>query len=867
MLPTTGTVTGTYQWNATYSGDANNTTVSEIDNADEQVTVNPANPTLSTIPNPTTVTLGDNSVTLTDSATLSAGFNPTGTITFTLFYKGGSTPLDTETVAINGNGIYTTPSGFTLPSTGMVTGTYQWNATYSSDGNNNTASEVNNVNERVAVSAASPTLLTTPSPTTVKLGTNSVTLTDSAVLAGGFNPTGSITFTLTYNSTVVDAETVTVNGNGSYTTLAGFTLPTTSTVTGTYQWDTTYSGDSNNITASDINSASEQVTVTSASPAISTTPNPNAAHLGVTLQDVANLVGGFSPTGSITFNLYGPGVDPTVGPAIHTESVTVNGNGTYHTTTGFVTNVTGTWHWVATYGGDSNNNSVSSGPLDEPVSVPQQADVSVTKTPSTQMVVFGMTLTYTFVVQNLGPDSATNVVVTDPFPNPGLAFVSAATPSQGTFTFNPSNLQGIWDVGALANGASATLEIVAEVTSTGPIVNTATVETATFDPDLSNNFSSVPITGMEGPGDISKRDFLSSSDPPAPGPITVGWHYVVTGDFLGNGKTDIAGMTASGQWWVAVSNGSSFTNQLWTTWNAAAGWHDVVAGDFLGNGKTDIAGMTAGGQWWVALSTGSSFMNSLWTTWNPNVTWADIKVGDFEGDGKADIAGRVQATGQWWTALSTGSSFVNSLWATWSAAVTWVDVKVGDFDGDGKTDVTGRWLQGGSWWTGISTGSSFSTTQWTAWNPNVTWADVQVGDFDGDGKADISGRVLQSGQWWTALSTGSSFVSSLWDIWDSSVTWVDVKVADFNGDGKADLIGRVPQTGQWWLAESTGAAFSNSLWDTWSTAVTWADVNVGDFDGSGFPGLVGRIKQNGQWWAAMPNGTSITNQLWTAWSK
>ena len=79
--------------------------------------------------------------------------------------------MDTETVTVNGNGIYTTPTGFTLPATGTVTGTYQWNATYSGDTNNNAASDINDVNERVTVSAASPTITTTPSPTTVTLGT------------------------------------------------------------------------------------------------------------------------------------------------------------------------------------------------------------------------------------------------------------------------------------------------------------------------------------------------------------------------------------------------------------------------------------------------------------------------------------------------------------------------------------------------------------------------------------------------------------------------------------------------------------------------------------------------------------------------
>ncbi len=133
-LPTAGTVTGTYQWDATYSGDSNNGSVSDNDATNEQVTVSAASPTITTAPNPTTVTLGATAPPiLTDTATLEDGFHPTGTITFTLFHNGGATPVDTETVAVTGNGKYTTPIGFTLPTSGTVTGTYQWDATYSGD--------------------------------------------------------------------------------------------------------------------------------------------------------------------------------------------------------------------------------------------------------------------------------------------------------------------------------------------------------------------------------------------------------------------------------------------------------------------------------------------------------------------------------------------------------------------------------------------------------------------------------------------------------------------------------------------------------------------------------------------------------------
>ena len=237
-------------------------------------------------------------MTLNDTAALSGGYYETGTITFTLYQ--GSTLVDTETAAVNGNGSYTTPTGYTLPTTGTVTGTYQWDASFTAATRTTTrpARPMPSA-EQVTVSPASPTITTTPSATAVTLGTSSVTLNDTAVLSGGYYETGTITFTLYLGSTLLDTETATVNGNGSYTTPTGYTLPTTGTVTGTYQWDASFTGDTNNNAASETNAAAEQVTVNPASPTITTTPSTTAVTLGtslVTLNDTAVLSGGYYET-------------------------------------------------------------------------------------------------------------------------------------------------------------------------------------------------------------------------------------------------------------------------------------------------------------------------------------------------------------------------------------------------------------------------------------------------------------------------------------------------------------------------------------------------------------------------------------------
>ncbi len=415
---------GTYTWSVSYSGDGNNNGAVDQGGRNEQTIVSPAGPSIVTTPDPSSVTLGTGTVTLKDSALLSGASNPTGSITFTLVYKGVT--VDTETVTVSGNGSYTTPTGYTLPTSGTVTGTYQWNATYSGDANNNTVSENNDESEQVTVSPASPSIATTPDPTSVTLGAGSVTLTDSAVLSGGYHPTGTITFTLVYNSNVVDTETVTVTGNGTYTTPTGYTLPGSGTVTGTYQWNASYNGDGNNNSVSENNDESERVTVNPANPAIVTTPSETAGSVNDLLNDTATLSDGthFDGDGTITFNLYGPS-DPTCdGTPAYTETVTgVDHNGDYTTSnTTVLADSAGIWNWTATFNGDSNNSKAVSACGAEQVAIGAPL-IHIQKTADATQVNAGDDIGFTMTVWNSGSGDAKGVVLTDVLPtNPGLSW-------------------------------------------------------------------------------------------------------------------------------------------------------------------------------------------------------------------------------------------------------------------------------------------------------------------------------------------------------------------------------------------------------------------------------------------------------------
>ena len=359
---------GTYNWIASFSGDSNNSPASTLC-GDEQVTVNPASPTITTTPDPGSGPMG---TTLKDSATLAgaANLDGTGSITFNLYGPGDTTcatSIHSETVPdISTDGPFDTSTGYVADSAG----TYNWIASFSGDSNNSPASTLCG-DEQVTVNPASPTITTTPDPGSGPMGT---TLKDSATLAGAANldGTGSITFNLygpgdTTCATSIHSETVPdISTDGPFDTSTGYVADSA----GTYNWIASFSGDSNNSPASTL-CGDEQVTVNPASPTITTTPDPGSGPMGTTLKDSATLAGAanLDGTGSITFNLYGPG-DTTCATSIHSETVPdISTDGPFDTSTGYVADSAGTYNWIASFSGDSNNSPASTLCGDEQVTV------------------------------------------------------------------------------------------------------------------------------------------------------------------------------------------------------------------------------------------------------------------------------------------------------------------------------------------------------------------------------------------------------------------------------------------------------------------------------------------------------------------
>lgn len=149
---------------------------------------------------------------LSDTAHLTGGDNPTGTITFTLYGPDDEdceTVIYTEVVDVDGNGDYST-DGDGLPVDGniaLTAGTYQWIAYYGGDDNNEDAGPTacDDPREASVITAAAPTLTTEihldpeSDPPTVVLAVDLGSSVHDAATADGpdalGDPTGDVDFT------------------------------------------------------------------------------------------------------------------------------------------------------------------------------------------------------------------------------------------------------------------------------------------------------------------------------------------------------------------------------------------------------------------------------------------------------------------------------------------------------------------------------------------------------------------------------------------------------------------------------------------------------------------------------------------------
>ena len=191
------------------------------------------------------------------------------------------------------------------------------------------------------------------------------------------------------------------------------------------------------------------------------------------------------------------------------------------------------------------------------------------------------------------------------------------------------------------------------------------------------------------------------------------WEIAGTGDFNDDGQVDILWRyygTGGAQGYNVVwyMNGATNIGSVYLYAVTDTNWRIVGTGDFNGDGKTDIL--------WRYYGTGGAqgynvvwYMNGINCTTSDYIyaladtNWKIEATGDFNGDGKPDIVWRNYGTG-WAQGYNVvwfmdGKTNTTSVYLDTVTDTAWRMGGTGDFNGDGKTDILWRyygtgWAQG-----------------------------------------------------------------------------------------------------------------------------------------------------------------------------
>jgi uncharacterized repeat protein (TIGR01451 family) len=262
--------------------------------------------------------------------------------------------------------------------------------------------------------------------------------------------------------------------------------PITFNSPGTYYWQAVYSGDHKNDPATSA-CTDEQLVIAPNSPTIATTLSASGGNDGTKVHDSAKLTGATADAGgTVTYSVYSDsGCSTKVADG---GTVTVS-NGSVPNSNDVTFDKPGTYYWRASYSGDANNDPAVSPCTDEKLVIAPLVDLSVTKVGSPNPLFLGSSdITWTMVVKNNGPDTATGVKIADPLPS-GTTFVSVAT-TQGTCTGGATISCSL---GTMAPGATVTITLVTTPTAAGTVTNTVTVVGNETETNYTNNTATATV--------------------------------------------------------------------------------------------------------------------------------------------------------------------------------------------------------------------------------------------------------------------------------------------------------------------------------------------------------------------------------------
>jgi hypothetical protein len=257
--------------------------------------------------------------------------------------------------------------------------------------------------------------------------------------------------------------------------------------------------------------------------------------------------------------------------------------------------------------------------------------------------------------------------------------------------------------------------------------------------------------------------------------LPAGWAAVGTGDFNGDGHIDVLLRNVDGtvKDWLGGQNGSFTDNAANSTRAVPTDWSVVGTGDFNGDGHSDILWRNSAGTITDWLGTDNGGFTANWANFAGNVpnVWQVAGTGDFNGDGRDDILWRNTTTGTItdFVANETDGFTDNYANAAVRVPTDWSVIGTGDFNGDGLTDLLWRNGTTVTDWLGNSNGGF--TANWSNFNRSVptSWHVAGTGDYNGDGVDDLLWRG-SDGTITNWLGTGTGSFTDNWTNAHAAVT-------------------------------------------------------------------------------------------------
>jgi uncharacterized repeat protein (TIGR01451 family) len=528
------------------------------------------------------------------------------------------------------------------------------------------------------------------------------------------------------------------------------------------------------------------------------------------------------------------------------------------------------------------------------------ADLVVTLGDSPDPVYTGTSLSYFMTVANRGPASATAVTLTHALPGVRLisAQVTVGTCSGATVV--------TCDLGDMPPGSLVRVGVLATappvVPATNPMIASATVTSATPDPDPSTNRTTEMTivmalaapesadlsVGVHGPANVRAGQSVTytltisnagpdiaaavSLDDPTPAGLTFVWNAgdcatafpCALGTIAPGGTRTITATYAvpvAYRWPNPLTNtaivSSSVADPVPAN-NAASVVTRVtksVRCDVNGDGLDEIVtgARPGGGPHVRVLSLAGGAVTELASFYAYDPAFAggvSVACGDIDGDGLADIVtGAGPGGGPHVRAFSLAGGLheIASFYTYAPAFAGGVDVAVGDIDGDGLADiVTGAGPGGGPHVRAFSlAGGLHEIASFYAYAPAFPGGvHVAVGDIDGDGLADIvTGAGSGGGPHVRAFSLAGGLheIASFYAYAPAFPGGVHVAVGDIDGDGLADIVtGAGPGGGPHVRAFSlAGGLHEIASFYAYAPAFPGGvHVAVGDIDGDGLADIV-----------------------------